>query len=307
MANTFATDWGKVYNPAVNAFAKDANAVAKNSSREDGAAVLAALEPVRNGTAGLIKAMDALDKNKSGAPDPKQRKADMAAYATAMKVLKAEQMAFAKKIDAALAAEIKLPSNGKKIKVKDDAPESYRMLKTLRAELDAVMARATHELKGRAKAAESDKINDKQQKDMGNAKSEEDRKSVEAEARLKKMLLTLDTSFKSSIAKGKAAVQKIKAKPDVKTYNEHMNNAGRDISQNLVNIEKMKTNADVKDLKQVKAMPAPGALAADIAKYGNGALRKLADTASAQDVTKALDDFKALVAKIEAQYGKLLK
>lgn len=306
MANPFAQDWGNVYNPAVNAFSKDIKTSAQKNL-DEGRALQALLGAPKDGTAKLLTAMVALDKVKFGAPDPKTEKASLATYEAQVKALKSAQSTYAKQLDTAMNGEVVSAQTRKKVKLKEFAPDSYRQLKVLSTELGAIVARAEQMLKSQQAAKESNKINDKQQKDMAKAKSEDDRKAVEAEARLKKMLLTLNTSFTSSIRKGQAAIQKIKAKPDLKTYNDWMNNAGRDISQNLVNIKKMKSEAGLKDMKQVKALADPGPLAAQIAAYGNGALRKLPDTASAQDVKKALDDFSALVKNIEAQYAKALK
>jgi hypothetical protein len=306
MANPFAQDWGNVYNPAVNAFSKDIKTSAQKNL-DEGRALQALLGGPKDGTAKLLSAMVALDKVKFGSPDAKTEKASLATYETQVKVLKAAQATYCKQLDAAAAGEIVSAANKKKVKLKEYAPDSHRQLKVLSTELAAIVARAEPMMKSQQTVKQNEKINDKQQKDMAKAKSEEDRKAVEAEARLKKMLLTLNTSFTSSIRKGQAAIQKIKAKPDLKTYNDWMNNAGRDISQNLVNIKKMKSEAGLKDMKQVKALADPGPLAAQIAAYGNGALRKLPDTASAQDVKKALDDFNPLVKTIEAQYAKALK
>ncbi|MBX3604937.1 MAG: hypothetical protein KF788_06685 [Piscinibacter sp.] len=306
MANPFATDWGNVYNPAVNAFSKDIKTCAQKDL-DEGRAVMGLLGKPKDGTAKLLAAMVELDKVKFGSPDPKVAKASLATYEAQVKLLKSAQGTYAKLLDTAMSGEIVSSQTKKKVKLKDLAPDSYRQLKVLSTELAAIVARAEQMLKSQQVVKQSDKINEKQQKDMAKAKSEEARKAVEAEARLKKMLLTLNSGFVSSISKGKAAIQKIKAKPDLKTYNEWMNNAGRDISQNLVNIKKMKDEAGLKDMKQVKALADPKSLATEIAVYGNGARRKLPDSASAQDVKKALDDFSDLVKRIEAQYANALK
>ena len=56
------------------------------------------------------------------------------------------------------------------------------------------------------------------------------------------------SGLNSSMAKGAAVIQKIKASPTVATYNTEMNSGGRDIRQNVLNIGLMKSNAGTKDL-----------------------------------------------------------
>ena len=45
------------------------------------------------------------------------------------------------------------------------------------------------------------------------------------------------------------AIQKIKADPTPATYNTEMNAAGRDVSQNIVNIAKWQNHPDIRGMR----------------------------------------------------------
>lgn len=299
----YATDWGNVYNTAVNTFSKDIREKSQ-ADLETGRGLLVALADPKDGTASLLGALVALDKLKFGSPDPKIEKAAVASYETSLKALKTAATEYDRKLDKALATEI--AGKTKRTPLKTFAPESYRNLKLLKTQLASIVARAEQALAAKKAMKEIDKIGAAQAKGMDKAKTEAERKAVEAEARLQKLLVTLGPNFKSAIQKAKVAIQQIKAKPDAVTYNAQMNNAGRDISQTLVNISNMKSNADLRDSKKVKAIPDPGNLANEIAVFGNGASRTVNATATKADVTQKLNTFSDLVKRIEAHYnGKL--
>jgi hypothetical protein len=172
----------------------------------------------------------------------------------------------------------------------------------------SIQARIVNLLKNFETSKQSQKIDVKQRAAMGKARAkgnEDKAKGIETDAKLKKMLLTLAAGYNSGMAKGAAVIQKLKQTPTLANYNVLMNNGGRDISQNVVNIGKIKANAATKDDKVVKSLPMPGPIVAEIARFANGDLRKLPDDASQADVNKAIVQFTALHKKIAQTYAKL--
>jgi hypothetical protein len=138
--------------------------------------------------------------------------------------------------------------------------------------------------------------------DAANAKI----KAIQEDAAMKNFLLAFGTSFKSSVAKGAACIQKIKASPDLDTYNKQMDDCARDISQNLVNISKLKQNPKFKSSSLAKKLPDPAGLAREIVPYANGNMRKLPANATAEDVEKALATFTNLYKRIVVTYKDVI-
>src|SRR6185312_8238081 len=229
-------DWTKVYNPASTSFNKDFQAATK-ADREMGGAAGSILEPAKKGTAPLVQCLDRLGKVRDFTGlNEKDLKAALAAAAKEIKQLAAEAKKYTTILDATINGEIKW-GYGQKAKVKDRLPESYRQLKILKTTLAAIQARAEREVKAFATQKEIKKIGDKQTKDMAKARKAGDdakEKAIQAEAGLKKLLVTLSANYKSAMMKGAAVIQKIKASPDVATYNKEMFNGGRDIRQNIL-------------------------------------------------------------------------
>jgi hypothetical protein len=305
----YVKEWGNLYNAAMAVFAKEVQKVGKGG-RDAGATAQTALEGPKKGTVGIVACLDRIAKIRDFTGlNEKDLKAALALLAKELKALDSEAKKYNAVLDKAIAAEMKV-GFAKPTKVKDDMPDAYRQLKVLKTGLAAIQARAANELKGFSAQKEIKKIGDKQAAGMQKARdadNEPKAKEIEAEARLKKLLVTLSASYKSSMAKGAAVIQKIKSSPDVATYNDQMNNGGRDIRQNILNIGLMKQNAGLKDLKEVKALPAPGPLAQEIEEFATdtGGLRKLPATASKDDVVRALAKFSALYKRIDTTYKKL--
>jgi hypothetical protein len=62
----------------------------------------------------------------------------------------------------------------------------------------------------------------------------------------------------------------------------------RDISQNLLNLVKLKADAKFKGTALAKKLPDPGQMAKDIIPFANGEKRNLPSTATEKDVKQAL-------------------
>ncbi|MBV8650912.1 MAG: hypothetical protein JO255_05560 [Alphaproteobacteria bacterium] len=302
-------EWGDVYNAAMVVLSKDDKRTKQQGGNEN-AAARDVIDPPKKGTVGLVKCLDRLAK----VPDftglkPDELKKAMAAAIKEVKALDAEAKKYNAILDKAINADCKIGFQPVR-KAKDFLPDTYRQLKILKTELAALQARIGNQIKSFASQKETGKIGAEQAKGMKKARdagNEVKAKEIEAEARLKKLLVTLSASYKSSMAKGAAVIQKVKASPDVATYNTLMNSGGRDIRQNILNIGLMKQNAGLKDLKEVKALPAPGPLAQEIEEFAtdNGGLRFLPTTASKDDVVRAITKFSALYKRIDTTYKKL--
>jgi hypothetical protein len=304
----FTKSWENAFNTAGKDFFLDIQRLGKKNA-DDGRNLGVLLDPPRKNTVTLVGAFARLNK----LPDPSsltddQKKAGIAALAKEVKALSAEVKKYVPSLDKAGIGEFILRGDNKKTKIKDLAPNSYRQLKVLKTELLSIEARIVNTAKNFATAKQSQKIADKQQAGMKKAReaSNEDKaKRIETDAKLKKMLLTFAAGYNSAMAKGAAIIQKLKQTPTLANYNTLMNDGGRDISQNVVNIVKMKANAATKNDKLVKSLPMPGTIAAEIALFGNGDLRKLKDTATQNEVNQAIAQFAALHKRIATTYAKL--
>lgn len=308
--SNYTKEWGDVFNKAETIFHRDITAT-KKTNKPVGELLVEELEPVRKPTP-LLAALIALDKIELNAGSAK----DLAALPNNIKLYKvalAKLDGEAKKLDKKLAELLKLqPSmkdkNGLIVPtpIKTFLPDSYRQLKLVQTELAAIVARAANALKGALNHAEVAKIDEAKEKARSKAADDEQRKAITEEANMKKLLLQLGAAFKSSMAKGAAVIQRIKASPDVATYNKEMNAGGRDISQNLVNISKLKANSKTKDSSLAKKLPEPGRLATDITPFANGNKRQLPLTATPQDVKEHLAEFTKLYKDIATTYADLL-
>jgi hypothetical protein len=305
----YVNEWGTLYNTATVAFSKDI-ARASKTDADFSRTTATVLEGPKKGTVAMVASLSRLGKvPEVRGSDEKAQKARIEAFGKELKTLSAEAKKYVAVLDAAINGEVHL-DKFKKAKVKDQLPESYRQLKILRTGLLAIEARLANEYKGELVAKKQQKIGTKQEKDMKKAYGANDdnkAKAIQAEAKLKKMLLQLSSQYKSAMAKGALVIQKIKQSPDVATYNKEMNNGGRDIRQQILNIGEMKANPGLKDLKEVKALPAPGGLAQRIEVYSTdtGGRRRLADTATKADVVQALADFTKVYKDIATTYAKL--
>jgi hypothetical protein len=311
----FATEWGATYNKANIAFSKDIN-TGYNGDRTRGAMLKRLLADALN-TAAVANALAALDKIDLGSGSAKQKAAQPANIKTYKAVLakfESEKTKSVKEFEDASKLKVTVKDkNGYELptEMKTAFPDTYRQLKILQTEIKAIAARAANALAGALTAEKQDKIEAEKNKAKSKVTGADDAANAKLavianEAAMKTFLLKFGPSFKSSMAKGAAAIQKIKANPDLATYNKEMNDAGRDISQNLVNIAKLQADAKFKSTKLAKALPKPGPLVASITPFANGARRNLPPTATAADIKAALADFTALYKKIAAAYADVI-
>jgi hypothetical protein len=306
----FTKEWGDVFNKAETIFHRDITAT-KKTNKPVGELLAEELEPIRKPVA-LLTALIAIDKISLNAGNAKEIAAlpdNIKLYKVALAKLQGE----ATKLEKTLVAAQKLqPSmkdkNGLVVPtpIKTFLPDSYRQFKLVQTEMNAIVARAENALKGALNQAEATKINEAKEKAKAKTEDEAERKAITEEANMKQLVLALSSSFKSSMAKGAAVIQRIKASPDVATYNKEMNNGGRDISQNLVNIGKLQANSKMKDSPLAKKLPAPGRLATDITPFANGNKRNLDPAATPQDVKAHLVEFTKLYKDIATTYADLL-
>ncbi len=315
MATEYIKEWAVTYNKATAVFSKDINA-ANKVNRKYGGWLKLVLDPVQS-SAALGSAMEALDKISLDATTPTQKAAlpgNIKLYKAALPKFESAKKKFVADADEALKVKPSLPDkNGYETPTpfKDAYPDSYRQLKIMQTDAQATFARAQGALAAAENKEKSDKIEaDKLQAkgkvtgadDAANAKLKE----ISEEAAMKQFQLVFAPAFKSGMAKGAAVIQKIKASPTVATYNVEMNDGGRDISQQLLNIVKLKAHPKFKDSSLSKKLPAPANLATEIVPFANGNLRQLAPTATPADVANALAQFTNLYKRIATTYKDVI-
>jgi hypothetical protein len=314
MPYTFAKSWGDTYNKANVAFSKDIN-TANKTDRKLGGALKALLEDA-NRPLGFIAALDVLDKQDLFAGNAKaeaELPAKIKSFKAALDKVEAEKKKYVKVLDDAIKLKPTIKDkNGYDLPtpIKDAYPDTYRQLKIMQTEVEAVFQRASNLLTDALNHAKVAKIQAEKNKAMEKApKGEEGNAAVKAisnEAVLKTALLKFAPSFKSAMAKGAGVIQKIKASPNVATYNAEMNNGGRDISQNLLNLVKIKADAKFKGTTLAKKLPDPGQMARDIIPFANGDKRNLPLTATEQQVKQALTEFTVLYKQIATSYADVI-
>jgi hypothetical protein len=316
---TYADEWGHVYNAAVTQFSKDI-AKATKTGRDLGSAVGGVLEHAKKGTAGMVQALVQIDKlpDSGSLRTDKERQQWVASLGSQLKTLSAEAKKYVALLDTAINGDIKVGFNHP-VKVKDQIPDSYRHLKILRTEVLSIEARLASVYQGKKTEKEKIKISGQGQKAYtkavdGDNKSHLEGKAIQDAINVKSFLLTLGSQYRSAMAKGAAVIQKLKASPDLATYNALMPRGGRDVGQVIVNIAKMHENPSVRDLgiKGVDKVPHPGAeLARTAAIFANdgtpGSLRTLPPEATAADVQTALARYTAFYKEVATAYGGLAK
>ncbi len=319
MPSQYVKEWGNVFNAAAVVFTKDVSGLTK-TDKDGGSGLRRTLEPVQSPLA-VIKALDALDKislDQSSKDQIKALPANMKLYKAALADLGTAKTKFIADIDEALNMNITVSPNGIRTPtpMKTVAPDSYRQVKLLRAEVDAIYARAANALNAAAVQGAKNKqfeelekarrkLADKGQENI-TAKDEAKMAAMDENAAMKNFLLEFSAAFKSGMAKGAAVIQRIKASPTLAIYNKEMNNGGRDISQQLVNITKLKANPKFASSSLAKKLPDPGDLGPAITPFANGARRHLPDNATPAEIKKALEDFTAVYKRIADKYADVL-
>lgn len=313
--SAYTTEWINTYNKANVTFAKDCNS-GYNGDKAVGKLLKQLLEDANN-SAALSGCLQAIDKIDIGGGSPKQqaaRPANIKLYKVAMAKLESAATKQSKEFDQAQLLKLTIKDkNGYNLPtpIKTVFPDTYRQLKIMHTEMKAIVARAANELDSAVKSDALAKISADKNKAKDKVKGDDDVAKdkvtqISQDAGMKIFMLKFAPSFKSSMAKGAVVIQKIKASPDLKTYNLEMNNGGRDISQNLVNVAKLKADAKFKDTAMAKALPAPGTTVAAITPFANGAKRTLPITATPADVKEALAEFTELYKKIAVLYKDVL-
>jgi hypothetical protein len=315
MATEYIKDWAVTYNKATAVFSKDTNA-ANKADRKRGGWLKLVLEPVQSCGA-LGSAMEALDKISLVASNATQIAAlpgNIKLYKAALAKFESENKKFVADAEEILKMKPFIPDkNGYEVPTpfKDAYADSYRQLKIMQTAVQAAFARAQNALasaenKEKLNKIEADKLTAKS-KVTGADKAANDKiKEIMDEAAMKQFQLAFAPGFKSGMAKGAAVIQKIKASPTVATYNDEMHRGGRDISQQLLNVDKLKAHPKFKDSSLAKKLPAPGTLANEIVPFADGDLRRLAATATPADVTNALAQFTNLYKRIATTYQDVL-
>jgi len=311
---SYVSDWGKTFNAATIVFTKDISATTK-ADKSQGAVLKKLLDDAQSpmGVVAVLAALDKIDITTAGVLDKKTLAKNMKLFKAALKKLESEKKKYVKDLVEAQNQKPTVSEQGFNIPtpMKKALPATYRQLKVLQTEVEAIYERAANALDGAEKSAKTQKNIDKGGKKKDKVKGADDEanaklKAISEETAMKNFLVVFAKSFKSSVAKGAASIQKIKASPDVATYNAEMNSCARDISQNLVNITKVKKNPKLKNTSLAKKLPDPGAMARDIVPYSDGNLRSLDANTSANDVKKALADFTALYKRIVTTYKDVI-
>jgi hypothetical protein len=221
-----------------------------------------------------------------------------------IKVFQDLKKSYLKDLDYALTADIPLPDDKDKYpaKLKELSAVVFRSTKLLKTELEAIAARAVSDWEQYDKQDKANRILAKGKEKTDKIADDLERKNAKEVANAKQALLTFAPKLKAAVAKGAASVQKIKADPTPKTYNDEMNYAGRDLSQNIVNIEKWRSHPVVKEFPEVKKMPDPGTISARIAAFGTGSRRTVAANATPQVILAELKDYSAVLKDVARVY-----
>lgn len=245
---------------------------------------------VLEGTGPLLKCLVAIDKaDPIPVRDPKEREKVHGVLVKELKSFKTEAAKYGKAIDAAL-----------KTTSKDTHKDAYRALKSLRAHLDVVVTKIEHHANVTSKDTQKalDKAGERTDKEYEAARkkglSDEQVNEEVDYAKQLKSLVQFSTAAKSAVARAKAAVQAIKSDPTPATYNQEMDTGGRNYTQQISNLVKL--SKDSKCPPKVKALlNGIDGYKNELDAYGNGAKRRVADTATPADINKLLKEYVQLV------------
>ncbi len=305
-------EWLKVMNKAEAAFAKDINSKQAKASDSGLKFLLTdAQDPV---VAQGLQALDKISLNHGSDAEREKLPANLKLFKAALKQFEGHKNQYVKDVNEAVKSKpTVLDQTGRRLAtpMKEAYPETYRQLKILMTQAEAMYSRAENDLAVVEKLKETDKIDQKTNAAKSNVKgfdevANQKVKAIQDESSMQKFMLKFATAFKSSMAKGAVAIQKIKSSPNAATYNEQMYNAGRDISQNLVNIGKLKSNPNFKKTSLAKSLPDPGDLANRILPFCNGAKYNLDVNAPDTEVKANLVEFTKLYKDIAKTYDYVI-
>lgn len=265
----FAKRWGDVYNKQVQPLQ------GKGSPRS------AEVITVAKGSAGLVKALDAIDGADPMSVKPgKEREAMHKTFEKAAKTYKAESAKYGKLIDAA----IKATSKG-------EYPEAFRALKSLKAHLDHTDAAIEHHAattsKEAAKAQEAAASRvEKEKADLRKkGQSDEDVNKGTEYAKQLIQFTQFATQSKTVATKAKSAVQAIKADPTPQTYNDAMDKGGRNYTQLMSNLIKLSKESKCPP-KVKELLNGLDKYKAGLDAYGGGDRRKIPLTTTKDEVLR---------------------
>lgn len=256
----------------------------------------------------MLKAVTALSAMDYATAKPNELKKMLAEGENQIKDFQKIKQSYLKNLDHALTTNIPLPDDTSlPTQLKILAPIAYRSTKLLKTEVEAIAARAVSNWEQYDKQEKANEIIRKGKEKTEKIADDAARNHAREVSNAKAALLTFAPKLKSAVAKGAAAVQKIKADPTPKTYNEQMNSAGRDLSQNIVNIDKWRKHPDIfNKFKEVQAMQDPGNIAGRIAAFGNGPRRTVDAHAMQQHILAELKDYSAILKDVVRVYGDVM-
>ncbi len=287
-----STEWGDQFNKSV-VHLSGRNKVYPLGDKSGG--------PVVTKTGPLVSAMVKAENADLHEVAPKNRDSKaISTYEKAVKAFVSEKKSYEKHLTAAI-----------KSVDKREHPAAYRELKILNTRLDALQARVENTLAGYKNAKELGKIIDKGTKKVDKARDKEGEDAAQAAQEvkaLKQFMLQLKAMGNSGIRKGLASIQAMKKDPTVDTYNGTMNTAGRDVSQWVNNIAKLKANKKFKNNSVVKKLANPAPFVPQLTEFGNGAKRRLDPaTTTPDDVAARIKEFSTLIKAVAQAYEPVLK
>lgn len=280
--SSYAQDWGTIYNKA--------SAIFTPHARND-----QTLKAVVDGTGPMLRLLIECDKNDPRSILPSKMKERAAAVSSLGKLVeqfKKEKARYAALLDSAL-----------KVADKQAATEVYRQLKLLRAEIDAVQGRLTsaHTIETKSYEKARDKLSNQIQAQKAKLRKagvpEMEAKEETYDLVFKQSLLVMRGNLRGSIAQGAAIVQKIKAQPDLATYNAQAANF-RNLTQNFSNLIKAQAHAKTRNSKLVKKLPDLQPYEQIMELYGNdgpGNKRRLPVGTDPDDIIKCVKDMNSIV------------
>ena len=302
-------DYATKLSAAYNKLASDCSTAtrgASNSAFDPKAALKFFLDDIHKGFPPVVGSVEQLAKLdykdlKQGSPE---RKDLMKSGEKQIKAFNPIVKKYVATLDGVLTKNIEVKGKPKEL-LKTVDPQIYRGVKILKTEIESILARAVENWESFDKQDATLKINVEGNKKTDKIADDKERNEAKTVDNAKAALLTFAPKLKATVAKAAAAAQKIKADPTKATYDAEMDCA-RNLSQNVNNVDKWQSHPELKKLKAIKDLPAPGNLAAIAAEFGNGAKRKAPDNATPQQILPLLKEFATLVKDVNTTYADVM-
>lgn len=299
----YVKDWGLVYNKANTVFIKATMELAKIDKKVS-AEFKKTIDEATD-SAEWLGCLSLLDKtNMNNVDIDKPGYKDFKALVKKTEVVHKKYVATIKSI---MDKKIKAAPNGfvLTMSMKEGHPDAYRQLRVMEEEVKAITNRALQTL---VQAEEVQKtIALVQEKAKVKLKTKiEDLPALNQEFTLKQQLIGLGPKFKSAMSKGAAAIQKIKADPTPENYNAQMEAGGRDISQQLKNLQNFRDSPAFRKTSYFKKLPDPSPFVDVIEQFGNGNFRTIAANSTPKQVTDRLDIFSTTYKQVVVAYADLI-